>query len=158
MENIVLLDVPTDQNILAELGRIALKHGQLEHMLKMLLVMFTGVTVKEAVDATKYEGSKSLRDRIRKLAKSKLGEGKALVQLQALLERCARASEKRNNLVHSLWAYDLDGEHMIQGSDHAWKACPSTNDLKMLASEIDVLIRELIFARLEGFLFDAMNK
>src|SRR5471030_1869171 len=154
----ILLDLPTDQAILAELGKISLKHGHLDHMLKMLVVTFTGAAISDVLDATRYEGSRTLRERIRKLAKSKLGDGKALVQLQALLERCARASEKRNNLVHSLWGYELDNEHKIQSADHTWQSGPSMEDLKKLFNELDRLTQEIIFARLEDFLFEDVKK
>jgi len=123
-----------------------------------LIKTFTEVTIQEVVDATRYENSRSLRERVRKLAKTKLGEGAALVKLQALLVRCGRATDKRNDVIHSLWAYELDGEHKIQADDHSWKLPPTIDQLNDLFGEIEKLIQDIIFARAEGFIFEAAKK
>jgi len=41
------------------------------------------------------------RDRIRKLGQMRLGEGAALLKLQAILKRCEAASRKLNDLLHN---------------------------------------------------------
>ncbi|WP_297832591.1 hypothetical protein [Pseudomonas sp.] len=156
--SMMMLLPPSDPVILAEVGKISLMHGHLDYMLKMLIVTFTGASHQEVLDATKYEGSRSLRERIKKIAKSKLGDGKVLIQLQALLERCARSSDKRNDLVHSLWAYELDGQHHVQAADHTWKPGPTIDDLKEVCAELEGLIQEIIFARAEGLFSEAVLK
>jgi hypothetical protein len=78
----------------------------------------TGITVRQAVHATAYEGSRTLRGRVRKLARMQLGEGTALVKLQALMRQCERATERRNDLVHGIWAHEWDGEPVLLRSDH----------------------------------------
>jgi hypothetical protein len=40
--------------LLAALGEISIKHGHLDHLLKMMLRMFTGVRPQEAVDAESF--------------------------------------------------------------------------------------------------------
>jgi hypothetical protein len=77
--------IPEDQAILAAVGKIALRHGQLDHVLRMTIKSLTGVSANEAIDATARQGSRKLRERIRKLARRRLGEGVALVQLEAIL-------------------------------------------------------------------------
>jgi hypothetical protein len=79
---------------------------------------WVGITVRQAVDATAYGGSRTLRDRVRKLASMQLGEGTALVKLQALMRQCERATERRNDLVHGIWAREWDGEPVLFRSDH----------------------------------------
>src|SRR5262249_42307728 len=101
--------LPTDKKILAAVGTIALRHGQLDNGLKMIIRDLTGVSTLDALDATAREGSRELRARILKLARQRLGEGPALVRLQALLTRARRASDKRNELMHAICGTELDG-------------------------------------------------
>ena len=75
-----------------------------ETILRMTIKTFAGIEVNEALDATAFEGASLLRERVRKLAKQRLGEGQALLKVQAFVERCRRATEKRNEYVHSVWA------------------------------------------------------
>jgi hypothetical protein len=73
----------------------------------------THITIREALDATERQSSAALRARVRKLARQKVGEGDALVRLDALLARAGRATKRRNELLHALWAAQLDGQGLI---------------------------------------------
>lgn len=151
--------VPDDPALLAVLGTISLCHSHLDHVLRMMIKTLTEVTVEEALDATVFEGSASLRNRIKKLAKRRLGDGTALVQLQALLERCRRATEYRNDLIHSIWAQDADGgDAAVRTGDHDWKPLPTIDELDALSDELRSLAYELNTARLDGFLSEALSK
>ncbi|MDE2228548.1 MAG: hypothetical protein KGL11_05850 [Alphaproteobacteria bacterium] len=86
--------LPDDRRRLSAIGMIALRHGQLDNQLRMLIKDLTDVTKKEALDATVRDGSRELRYRIRKLAKRRLGDGTALVKLQALLTQAGRATTR----------------------------------------------------------------
>ena len=149
--------LPTDQSVLAALGKIALCHGQLDNQLRMLIMDLASVTKTEALDATHRDGSGQLRDRVRRLAKQRLGEGKALVRLQALLERAGRLTSKRNELVHSVWGTVLDGGPVIRSDDHEFRNAPTAEELETIVEQIDVVLDEFITARLEGFLFEALR-
>jgi hypothetical protein len=109
-DRMVTFHIPEDPALLAAFGTVGLRHSQLDHMLRMTIKSLSGVSIPEAMDATMFQGSKMLRSRITKLAKSRLGEGKAFIQLQALLERCRRATEKRNALIHNVWAREMGGD------------------------------------------------
>jgi len=93
----------------AAVGTISLRHGHLDYILKMTVKSITGLSIHQALDATEKQGSFDLRKRVRALAKQKFGEGETLVRLDALLTRAQRATEKRNRILHSLWADELDG-------------------------------------------------
>ena len=153
----MMFHIPNDQNILTIIGIISLRHSHLDHVLRMTIKSLVGVTVEEALDATKYEGSATLRRRIRKLARQRLGEGKPLVQLQALLTRCERATKKRNRLIHSIWAQELDGDVFVQTENHDWESIPTFISLDKLSDELLRLTQELNAARLDGFLFEALD-
>jgi hypothetical protein len=136
---------------------VALRHEHLSHMLRMTIKTFAGVGVNVALDATAFESASMVCERVRKLAKQRLGECQALVKVQALLERCRRATEKRNEYVHSVWAQELDGEAKRRDGSHRWLPIPTVDELHALSQEILTLTQELNHARLEGFIFEALS-
>jgi hypothetical protein len=150
--------LPADQRLLVALGKVALRHEHLNHILKMTIKSLAGLTVQEAIDATQYEGSKALRNRIRKLARKRLGEGEALLKLQALLTQAGRLTDRRNDLTHGLWAQELDGDPGVMGAPGELQPLPSAEELETLVEEIWALTQELNRARLEGFLKIALEQ
>ena len=148
--------IPADPRVLTAVGEVAIRHGQLDHILRMTIKTLAGLTPQQALDATASHGSALLRERIGKLANQRLGEGSALLQIQAILERCRRATQRRDDLVHGLWARELDGDPAMRTSDHAWKPIPTVEELNALTSELVSLTDELNNARLEGFLAAAL--
>jgi hypothetical protein len=154
----MMLHIPEDKELLAAFGEVALRHEHLNHILRMTIKTLARLTLEEALDATSYDGSRQLRERIRKLARQRLGEGEPLLKLQALLERCKRATEKRNQLVHCVWAKELDGEPQSRGPDHQWQPLPTVEELSALAKELQLLTDSLNTARLDGFLSEALSK
>jgi hypothetical protein len=150
--------VPQDSELLAAVGEVAIRHEQLSHILKMTIKSLTGVAPEEALKATTHEGSAQLRDRVRKNARKRLGEGAPLVKLQAILADCKRLTDKRNDLVHGLWAQELDGDAHIRDSYGNAKPIPTTTELRELAQELAELTGRLNTERLEGFLFQALSK
>jgi hypothetical protein len=158
MVTMITFHVPEDKLLLAAFGEVALRHEHLNHILRMTIKTLGRLRPQEALDATAYDGSRQLRERIRKLARQRLGEGEPLLKLEALLERCRRVTEKRNELTHGVWAKELDGEPVRKGSDQNWYPLPTAEELKAFANEIWVLTDELNTARLDGFLSSALAK
>ena len=151
-----------DEAVLHALGKISLLHSRLDHILKMTLKTLAGVRVAQALDATAFEPSASLRRRVRKLARNKLGEGTALIQVEAPLERSRRATERRNELIHSIWARE-EGEDTSNSPTgilaiREWKPTPTVAEVETLATEIEILIVELNQARVDGFIAKAMTR
>lgn len=154
----MMFHVPEDPNLLAAYGELSLRHEHLTHILRMTIKTLARLEVFEALDATAYDGAARLRDRIKTLARQRLGEGEALLKLQAILERCKRATEKRNDLIHSVWGKERDGETYRRGNDHSWQPLPTIEELKTVGEEIRVLTETLNDARLTGFLAEALAK
>lgn len=152
----MMFHVPDDEKLLAALGEVTLRHEHLNHILRMTIKTVAGLRVAEAIDATKYDGSRQLRERIRKLARKELGEGAALLKLQALLTRAGKLTDRRNELTHGLWAQELDGEAGIMAEHGELQPIPTVHQLKALAGEIAQLTAELNRERLEGFLCTAL--
>lgn len=154
---LVTFHVPENKEILAALGVVTLRHEHLNHILKMTIKSIAGITPEEASYALKYEGSRSLRDRIKRLARKELGEGKALLKLQAILGRAEKATENRNRFIHGLWAKELDGDPGLLGDVGELNPLPTVEELENLAVEIAAITQELNDARLLGFLREAID-
>lgn len=154
----MLFHVPEDKELLAAYGELSLRHEHLTHILRMTIKSLADLEVTEALDATAYDGAAKLRDRIKTLARQRLGEGEPLLRLQALLERCRRATEKRNDFIHSVWGKEVDGEAFRRTNDHSWQPLPTVGELNSLGKDILVLTNQLNEARLMGFLAEALAK
>jgi len=147
-----------DDPLLVEVGRISILHGHLDYVLRMTVKTLTDTTIRQALAATARASSSSLRSRIKKLAKAKLGDDEALVQLQALLERAKIATDKRNDLIHTLYAKDIeDGEVVQLDDDHTPKTLPTVDEIKKLGLEIKRVQAELNLARKAGLLAMALE-
>jgi hypothetical protein len=153
----MVFHVPDDPEWLKAFGRVSIVHTHLDHILRMLIKTLANVTVDVAMHATESEGSAALRDRIKKLAKQQLGEGAALLQVQDIVERCRRVTERRNSLIHTTIASDwLDAEAMLYRAGFPAAPLPKTKDLESLEDEIGKLISEINRARLKGWLAEAL--
>ena len=154
----IFFHVPEDQELLAAFGEVALRHEHMNHILKMTIKSLAGLTPAEALAATLYESSTQLRDRVRKLARKRLGEGTPLLKLQARLATCKKLTDKRNELVHGLWAQELDGNAHVRNAYGGARLLPTVQELRELAKEIKELTNQLNFERLEGFLKQALSE
>src|SRR4030095_2869741 len=146
-------DAPT----LQALGLVALRHGQLEYALRMVIKSLNGQEVLPALESTFRKPAWWLRDSIVKIASDRLGAGTHLLPLGDLLARAEAASNQRNKYLHSLYARDLDGDPMLLGDDHKWEPVPTPEELTELAREIITITDELHEARLHGFLKQAIS-
>lgn len=144
--------VPEDKELLSALGVVTLRHEHLNHILKMTIKSIADITPEEAFYALKYEGSRSLRQRVNKLGKKELGESKALLKLQSILGRAEIVTEKRNKFIHGLWAKEPDGDAGIMAVPGELHPLLTIEKLKKLANEIAEIIQELNEARLGGFI------
>lgn len=153
----ITLDIPTDPQLLASVGKVALRHGQLDYVLRMTVKSILKLSIRDALDATDRQGSRGLRDRVRKLAKKRFGEGDTLVRLDALLARSRRATADRNEVLHSLWARSKDGEPIIRDDDgYAFRPVPTVAELEEMADKLADAASELNDARMNGFLKEAL--
>jgi len=79
-----------------------------------------------------------LRERVKKLAKQKLGEGPALIQFHALLYRARLATEERNEILHSFWGTEQVNV-VIRDRHNLYKKAPTLTELNKLASDLEAL-------------------
>jgi hypothetical protein len=151
------LYIPDDPELLQAMGEVTIRQGQLDHVLKMTIKTTLGVTITEALDATEWTSSSELRKRVRRFVKSKIGDGEPLLRLEALLNRAQRATKRRNELTHRVWATKRDGTHVIKDDNHAFGPVPEANEIRQVADEIAAIAVELNDVRLNGFLSEALE-
>ncbi len=77
--------VPQDEALLAALGEVAVRHEQMNYVLKLIIKNLNGMTTERALAATWHTGSKALRERIIKIARNRLGESVTIEKLLVLL-------------------------------------------------------------------------
>ena len=149
--------IPEDPYLLQKLGEVSLYHTNLDHMLRMTIKSLANLSVDDALDATERTSSSALRERIRKLARQRFGEGEVLLKLEAILERCQRATAKRNELIHSIVGHELDKEPLMRRSGNKWGPLPTVEDLHALTVELFAVAGEVHNARRHGFLHEALE-
>jgi hypothetical protein len=153
----ITFHVPADANLLAAVGEVALRHEHMNHIVRMTLKSLTGVTPGEVLAATMLESSSQLRERVRRIARKRLGDGATLIKLQAILANCKRLTERRNELIHGLWAQELDGDAHVRDAYGDARPVPTVEELRTLARELAQLTAHLNFERLEGFVKQALD-
>lgn len=152
-------EIPEQPELLVAVGKLAISQGQLDYVLRMTLKSLLGLTNHEVLDATRLQGSQQLRARVRKLAEQRFGDGETLILLDALLTRTRRATDRSEELLHSLWAsdfgYDTPSEHEMELRRQRW---PESEELEKLADEMAALALEINDARISGFLKLALQQ
>jgi hypothetical protein len=148
----VNLALPGDGELLKAAGRVALAHGQLELMLRMTIKSLSGLTVREALDATQRTKNWELRHEILRLFNGKTADPTLRLKLKAILGRCEQVSDDRNRLLHNAWALAADGSVVMKGDKHAWGPAATVSDLDTLAEDIASIVNELNEVRLSGFI------
>lgn len=154
----VTLSLPGDSDLLAAAGSVALVHGQLELMLRMTFKTLSGLSVEEALDATRAMKNWELRKEIERLFKHKTKDPIIQAKLKAILGKCEALSQDRNKMLHNAWAIAPDGSIITKGTKHAWGKAPDIQELNDLAAEIDQCVQHLNKARLKGFIHDVCKK
>ena len=119
----MIFHVPADPEQLRAFGAVSIRHGHLDHVLRMTIKTLEGITPEQAMEKTKRIGSAKLRKWIRREALKVLGEGDAFDQLQALLSRCRDLTERRNDVIHGTIGKELDGEPQMRSEDNRWVHC-----------------------------------
>ena len=155
----ITFGMPKDKKLLAAMGRVAIADSQLNFILRMTIKSILGLlSVQDARDRTYRKSSSKLRKLIKREARRKLGEGEALSRLEEILTRVACTTERRNKLLHGLFAENIDtGEQLIWGADNTFRKLPPVEELRTLEDEFEALRLELDEARREGFLYKAIE-
>ncbi|MCH8112118.1 MAG: hypothetical protein IH905_09235 [Proteobacteria bacterium] len=154
----IILKIPEDAELLAAVGKVALRSSLLDLVMRMTIKVITGVSVDDALRATARTPSRALRERVRKLAKDTLGDGAPFLELEAILNLADKAAEDRNELIHSDWVHNEGGDPVVQDPMKGNRPVPTAKELEELADRIEQIYGALNHSRLEGSLRKALDQ
>jgi hypothetical protein len=133
-------------NVQQQVGAIVIKHGHLEHVLRLVLKRLKAVSIVSP-DYDELMGDRK-QSRMRKKVKQALGASKLGTGEQAevltLVEESVKLSETRNSLAHNTWMRKPN-EPLMLVNDKARTAeyVPSMAELKRCAEDIDRVRKRL---------------
>jgi hypothetical protein len=152
------LVVPDDPLLLQAMARVSILHSQLEFVLRMTMKALSKSRPNSARKDARDMLASDVRKRVRKLASKRLGKCDARDQLDALLDRCRRATKKRDKYAHAMFVGNFDRDDYLTESEiDDWAPLPSLSELTLFAAELFSLAEEIDEARLSGFLKDALG-
>lgn len=152
------LEPPGDLKWLAAYGKVNAYSTILDLVMSMTIKVITGVSVEEALLATWRTTGRELRDRVRRLAKDRLGDGPAFIELEAILSLARAVAEDRNDVIHAVFVRDENGDPIIQHPVKGHLPIPTVKELETLAGQIRHVLNVLNYSRLEGPLKVALDK
>ena len=139
--------MPDDPLILIAVGKVTIRHGQLELVLRLARRSFTKESVACAKKLTKYWSLRRVRDELLALAAKAEDSRKPSARFVELVIATVAASDRRNQLMHGLWGEELDGDTVFSTRDRPFEAPPTVAAIEQLASELEQLARDITFDR-----------
>lgn len=166
-DRFIVFHLPDTPELLAAIGKVSLRHAHLDHQLRLLIKTLARVSVATARLATMGYMSRKLREEALRLGRQEMrGNGRALLQLQALLNECKLVSEERNDLIHGICAREVNadavsddemfGEMMMLDESLRERPMPTTEQLEDLQQRIGALVNRINEERRHGFIAEAM--
>ena len=150
--------IPSDRNLYAAVGKVALAHGHLELVQKFLIRNLAGMGMVEALQSTQFSRISDVQKTVKKLANRRQLPEEIVLRLNALLNRATLLSRERNKLLHTAIQMDRRGQIFQKRDDHTWGPAPSVADLDRLSKKIIQLSNEINEERLTGFIHRACRQ
>ena len=153
----IMFHLPDNEKLLAAVGTVALHHAHLDHSLRLMIKTLANVSLEVALADTEYDGSATLRDRVRRHARAALGESPTKMKIGELMKRCKAATRERNELIHRVWCreYFTGQTGTTDGTDKI-EPLPTVEQLEQLAKRLVDLVKEVQDARLGGYVTEAL--
>jgi hypothetical protein len=131
----VIFSLPTVP-VLREVGAIVIKHGQLDHVRRLVIKRMLGISLNDAAYEYETKGmSSKLDDKIRKKFRTSRLSSARKTELVRLLTEIKRVTKIRNTLVHSVWAREARKPLMLRDK-RALHPVPSSAVLKQCLVDI----------------------
>ncbi len=153
----IYLDELPDAETLASLGRVAIRHSQMDDQLKMTIKTMLNLAPEEARIEYLRTSAEGLRKRVEALAKAMVDDG-TVQKLCEMTERCEILSDARNDVIHGLWGRELDGAHVVAAPDGSTNPAPTPIAMNDLARRIHEHRKRLTHDRLAGYLHEALQR
>jgi hypothetical protein len=145
----ISLGLPKDPAVIVAIGKLAIRHGQLDHGLKLTIRSIRRISVEQALTDTKRKSPDQLQALVAEHARERFGEAPALVRIRELLHRSRHATDHRNSVLDDLWAAESD-----RALSHAPEG-PRIADLEAVADSLFSVVKELDHERHHGWLHEA---
>lgn len=138
-----------DDDILRELGRLQVRHSQLDHTLRLAIKRMLGISIDDPGYWTETNGmAKELRKRARKLIAERYKDDDIAGMLHQVLDDAEAATAQRNLLLHSVWMQVPGGEQVLHDRDkmlqaHVGFKLPSAREIASVSKRVEKIQRVL---------------
>ena len=146
----ISLGLPNDPSEVVAIGKVAIRHGQLDHGLKLTIRSIRGISVEQALAETKRKSMHQLGALVEEHARDRFGEAPILVRIRELLHMSRQATDRCNSVLNDLWATQSGGV-----SIHVPKGLPHVAELEAVADNLFSVVRGLDHERRHGCLNEA---
>jgi hypothetical protein len=146
----VQLSIPTDDALMALLGRLAVAHGNMELTQIMCLKIIERLSPSDAVNKYRKEKAWKVRANVRTLLSSSALKSPEKQVVEDLLVKSGDLSDKRNKLLHRFWGQAPDGSWVTSAVGDSWEPLPSKADIDTLVADITAHVSVLNTNRLTG--------
>lgn len=148
--SIVIKYYVPDSEILREVGRLQIRHGHLDHMLRLVIKRMLGIAIDDPGYWDETHGmSKVLRDKARRHIDEKYKDKEDTAgTLNKVLDDAESATLSRNRLLHSVWVRTSDGKPVLHDRDNTLKMhvgypLPTTAEIAAVTERVEHILRVL---------------
>jgi hypothetical protein len=156
MTKVALLEIRDECAILAAVDRIALRHSQLDYVLRLILKDAGDLEFSEAMRDSELDRATKLRERVRKCIKDRVGED--ISKLDRLLGTRKNSERRQERPASQRLGKNEDGELVMRGDDKGVHPCPSVEELNKVADTLATLVTDFNEERLRGFIQKATGR
>lgn len=152
--------MPIDEQLLAAIGRVSIRHGFLDWTLNRTIKTLTGIKPDQADYVLGGEGSASLRRKVLTIAATRFGKGSdTYKKLKKIIGACDKVTSRRNAFLHSVWV-EVEGQtSLLDLRTRNRMPLPKVNEVDSLAIQIHELAERLNEARAKsGFIAVALKE
>jgi hypothetical protein len=149
----ISLGLPSDPSEVVAIGKVAIRHGQLDHGLKLTIKSIRGISVEQALAETKRKSVYQLQALVEEHARDRFGEAPILVRIRKLLHLSRQATDHRNSVLTELWATESGGAP-YRAPERKPTASPRVAELEAVAGNLFSVVTELDHERHRGCLHE----
>jgi hypothetical protein len=146
----ISLGLPNDPSEVVAIGKVAIRHGQLDHGLKLTIRSIRAISVEQALAETKRKSVHQLQALVEEHAQDRFGEAPILVRIRELLHLSRQATDHRNSVLTELWTTESKGAAI-----HVPEGPPRVAELEAVAENLFSVVKELDHERRHGCLNEA---
>jgi hypothetical protein len=149
----ISLGLPNDPSEVVAIGKVAIRHGQLDHGLKLTIRSIRGLSVEQALAETKRKSVHQLQALVEEHARDRFGEAPILVRIRELLYMSRQATEHRNSVLGDFWAAKSDSAP-DRAPERKPRGSPRVAELEAVAENLFSVVKQLDHERHRGCLHD----